>query len=227
VIALSVVEVAVLYLLPVAFFVAVWLIVALVIYLAVRSRLDFAFKHDLLRKFGAKRKLRSGRERLTFPYVAKLIIGDNCIQALLLYRVSHFLARHRLRGVAEMLHAFSRLVTHADISPLAEIGPGLYLYHGHGTVVGKGVRIGQRGLICQGVSVGGATIGDDVKIWAGAKIIGKVTLGDRSEVGANTVVLADVPADAIVFGVPARLAGSKARTDEAGAETPSARAIRA
>ena len=224
-IALSVVEVAVLYLLPVVFFIAVWLSVAFVIYLAVRSRLDFAFKQDLLRKFEAKRKLRSGRDRLTFPYVAKLIIGDNCIQAMLLYRVSHFLARHRLRGLAEMLHAFSRLMTHADISPLARIEPGLYLYHGHGTVVGKGVQIGKRALICQGVSVGAATIGDDVKIWAGAKIIGRVTLGDRSEVGANTVVLADVPADAIVFGVPARLAGSKARTDESALETPPAQSI--
>ena len=214
-----------LYLLPLLFFVAVWLIVALVIYLAVRSRLEFAFKHDLLRKFEAKRKLRSGRDRMTFFYVAKLILGDNCVQATLLYRISHFFAHHRLRGLAEMTHSISRLMTHADISPLAKIEPGLYLYHGHGTVVGKGVRIGKRALICQGVSVGAATIGDDVKIWAGAKIIGKVTLGDRSEVGANTVVLADVPEDAIVFGVPARLAGSKARIDETAGETPPARTI--
>ena len=214
-IALSFLEGAVLYLLPLLFVVALWLLTALVIYAAVRSPLDFAFKHDLWRKFEEKRKLRSGRDRMSFVYVAKLLIGDNCVQATLLYRISHFFARHRMRGVAEMTHAFSRFVTHADISPMARIGPGLLLYHGHGTVVGKGVRAGRRLLICQGVSVGGAAIGDDVKIWAGAKVIGKLTLGDRCEVGANTVVLADVPEDAIVFGVPARLAGSKARTDDA------------
>jgi serine O-acetyltransferase len=214
-IAVSLADAALLYLLPLLFLVGLWIVSSFIVYVLVRSRLEFDFKHDLLRKYEDKRPLPSGAARLSFFYVAKLLLGDNCVQAVLLYRVSHFFAVRKLRTPAELVHAFSRFVTHADLAPWATIGPGFYVYHGHGTVVGKGARIGRRLLICQGVSVGGATIGDDVKLWAGAKVIGPVTIGDRSEVGANAVVIASVPADSIVFGVPARLAGKKPRPETA------------
>jgi serine O-acetyltransferase len=137
------------------------------------------------------------------------LLGDSCVQAAFLYRISHFLANRRLRTLAEIVYSFSRFATHADLSPWANIAPGLYLYHGLGTVVGKGAHVGRRALICHGVSIGGgAILGDDVKVWAGAQILGKVTIGDRSEVGANAVVMTDFPSDSILFGVPARLAGT-------------------
>jgi serine O-acetyltransferase len=189
---------------------ALWILVSLFVYILLRSPADFAFKHDIQRKFEQKRRLPSGTDRLSYLYVARLLLGDSCVQAVLLYRISHFLALHRLRTLAEMIHSFSRFATHADISPLASIGPGFYLYHGLGTVIGKNARLGRRVVVCQGVSIGGgATLGDDVNVWAGAQVLRKVTLGDRTEVGANAVVMNDFPSDSVLFGVPARLAGRK------------------
>src|SRR4051794_13549762 len=165
-IATSVGELVLVYAIPVVLAGLLWLAISLTAYLAVRSSADFDFKHDLLHKFEAKKTLRSGTDRLSFLYVTKLVWGDNCIQAVLLYRVSRYLVQHRMRTVGEIVYAFSRLVTHADISPFATIGPGLYVYHGLSTVVGKGAHIGERAIICQGVTVGGrSTLGDDVQVW--------------------------------------------------------------
>jgi serine acetyltransferase len=218
VVAVSIGELLLIYAIPIAAFVAVWLAVSLVVWALARSPLDFAFKHDLLAKFEAKLVLPSGRRRLSYFYVARLLLGDNCIQAAFLYRISHWLQHHRMRSLAELVYAVSKLVTHTDISPGANVGPGLYLYHGLGTVIGKGSTIGRRALICHGVSIGGgATLGDDVKVWAHAQIMAKVTIGDRTEVSANSVVMQDFPSDSILFGMPARLAGktSSAPTEPA------------
>ena len=198
-------ELAFIYAFPFAVVFAVWLLVSLVVWAFAVSPLETDFKHDLLRKFEERRTLRSARKRLSYGYVARLLLGDNCVQAALLYRLARFFARHRLRPAAEALHAFSKLITHLDVSPWAEIGRGVYFYHGLGTVIGKGTRIGQRAKICQQVTTGGGpTIGDDVTLWSGAKVIGRVSIGDRAEIGANAVVLADVPADTLAVGVPAR-----------------------
>lgn len=209
-IAVSASETIVICLTPVVFLLGLWLFVSAVTYVLIRSRLEFDFKHDFMRKFDGKRGLPSGRDRLSFPYVAKVLLGDSCIQAVFLYRIARFFATHRMRPLAELVNSFSRLVTHTDLSPWSSIAPGFLLYHGLGTVVGKGANVGRRALICHGVSVGGgATLGDDVKVWAGAQILAQVTIGDRTEVSANAVVTGDFPADSILFGVPARLAGTK------------------
>lgn len=208
---LTATELVVVYLLPVAVLVVLWFLLAVVLYALVRFGIGANLRHDLLRKYEDKQGLPSiAGQKFSFVYVAKLIAGDNCVQAVVLYRLARFFARHGLRPLAEVLWAFAKFLTHIDIAPWADIGPGLYLYHGLGTVVGKGSRIGRRVLICQGVSISGrAVIGDDVELWAGAKVLGRVMIGDRSEVGANAVVLDDVPPGSIVFGVPARLAGKK------------------
>lgn len=205
ILALSALELIVVWLGPVAAFLALWLLASLVVYVLLRAPGASAFKDDLVQKFEGKRQLRSGRRlRLSYASVAKLLLGDNCVQATLFYRLGRFFARRRLRGLAEALHSLSKLLTHVDISPHAEIGPGLYLYHGLGTVIGKGTRIGRRAIVCQNVTTGGGpVIGDDVRLWAGAKVIGRVAIGDRAEVGANAVVLRDVPSDSIAVGVPA------------------------
>jgi serine O-acetyltransferase len=193
------------YLLPVAALTACWLGLSALVLLLVRAPVDSDVKHDLRRKFEDKRRLRSGEKlRLSFPYVAKLLIGDNCVQAAVLYRLSRFCVRHRLGPLADAIHAFAKFATGLDVNPRAEIGPGVYFYHGLGAVIGKGTRIGARALICQGVTTGGGpTIGDDVKLWAGAKVLGRVTIGDRAEAGANAVVIDDVPPDTIAVGIPA------------------------
>jgi serine O-acetyltransferase len=213
---MSIADLALIYAIPLAAFAAVWLGVSVLVWALVRSRAEFDFKHDLMRKYEAKKALRSGRKlRLSFRYIAVLLLGDNCIQASLLYRVSHYLWERGMRLLPEVIYAFAKLVTHADLAPAAKIGPGLYLYHGVGTVVGKGCTVGARALICQQVSIGGrSVIGDDVKLWPGARVLGEVTVGDRSEVGANSVVIKNVPEDSIVFGVPARPAGRTERQAE-------------
>jgi serine O-acetyltransferase len=200
-------DLVIVYAIPFAIIVVAFLLLVLAICVALRLPIEFDFKHDLVRKHEAKAKLPSGaNQALSFAYLTKLLLGDNCVQATFLYRVSHLLARRRLRLLAEAVHAFSKFLTHIDVSPWAEIGPGLYLYHGLGSVVGKGSHIGKRALICQGVTTGGGPrIGDDVRLWAGAKVIGKVTIGDRVEVGANAVVIRDVPSDSLAVGVPARV----------------------
>src|SRR4051795_6185624 len=160
--------------------------VSLVVWLLVRLRIDFAFKHDLLAKFEAKLVLPSGRRRLSYFYVARLLLGDNCIQAAFLYRIAHWLVHHRMRALAELVYAVSKLVTHTDISPWANVGPGLYLYHGLGTVIGKGSTIGRRALVCHGVSVGGgARLGDDVKVWAHGQTRPKGRTGARPGAGGT------------------------------------------
>jgi serine O-acetyltransferase len=215
--ALSLGDALLLYAIPIACLIALWLGVSLVVYVLAHSSSNAAFKHDLLRKYEAKRRLRSGRKRLSYLYVAMLLLGDNCVQAALLYRMARFFVRHRMTLVAQVLQSISRFATHSDLSPWADIGPGLYLYHGLGTVVGKGARVGSRALLCYGVSIGGRTvIGDDVKVWPGAKVIGRVTVGDHSEIGANAVVMRNVPPHSIVFGVPARLTGKTPGADGEG-----------
>lgn len=191
--------------LPLAALVATWLTLSLAVFVALKSRREFAFKSDLLRRQEGKRDLPSGR-KLTFGYVALLLLADNCVQATLLYRASRYVGLRRMTALAQGLHAFAKFLTHVDVSPWADIGPGFYLYHGLGTVIGKGTTIGSRALICQGVTIGGGpSVGDDVRVWAGAKVIGRITVGDGAEIGANAVVIRDVPPGCLAVGVPARI----------------------
>ena len=180
------------------------------VFVLVRTRLDFDFKYDLLRKYEMKRRLRSGAEpeallslRREAPGGGQLHPGRVPLPALTLPRGAP------ARAARQAIHAFAKVVTHLDVSPQAEIGRGVYFYHGLGTVIGKGSRIGERALICHGVTTGGRggapVIGDDVSLWAGAVVIGRITVGDRVEVGANAVVIKDVPADSVAIGVPARI----------------------
>jgi serine O-acetyltransferase len=203
--ALSAGELLIIYAIPFLLLIMAWLVVSAFVYGLSRLRRTSALGQDLAARVAAKRRTRSGASaRLTFMYVALSLVGDNCFQATVFHRVASTLARSGLRPLARAVHAFAKFLTHVDMSPQATIGPGLYLYHGLGTVIGKGSTIGRNALICQNVTLGGGpTIGDDVRLWAGAKVIGRVTVGDRSEVGANGVVVSDVPSDTIAVGVPA------------------------
>lgn len=104
------------------------------------------------------------------------------------------------------------------LSPQAQIGEGLKLPHPVGIVIGDGVQIGKRVIIYQGVTIGAGRVGEgvnglypkignDVIIYAGAKVIGNINIGDGAVIGANAVVIADVPKGGVVVGVPARLVG--------------------
>jgi serine O-acetyltransferase len=203
---ISVTDLLVVWGATVALVLAVYLVFTILVFVAVRGPWDTRFKEDVLFKFSKKQQLPSGRDlQLSYPYVLALLTLDNGIQAALLYRISYPIAKGRLRGVAEVIHAFAKFLTHIDVSPRAEIEGGVYFYHGAGVVIGKGTLIGRRVTICQGVTTGSGRprIGADVTLWAGAKVIGDVTIGDRAQAGANAVVIRDIPPGCIALGVPA------------------------
>jgi serine O-acetyltransferase len=137
------------------------------------------------------------------------------VWALGLHRVAHWLYEAKLYFLARFVNHFSRFLTAIDIHPGAEIGKNFFIDHGF-TVVGETAQIGDNVTIYQNVTLGGAnptngvggkrhpTIGDNVIIGSGAQIIGPITLGERARVGANAVVMEDVPAGATMVGFKAR-----------------------
>lgn len=140
------------------------------------------------------------------------------VQAVLMHRLSRWCLEHRLRLLAYLVALISNYLTGADIPPTAKFGPGLMILHPAGVVVSGGVEAGARARLHSGAVLGFQTagrnergvptLGDDVMIGVGAKVLGPVKVGDRVKVGANAVVLEDVPADTSVVGVPARAVDS-------------------
>ncbi|HSL82866.1 MAG TPA: hypothetical protein VLF66_08820 [Thermoanaerobaculia bacterium] len=156
------------------------------------------------------------------------LLFDNGFQAVVLYRVAH---TFRSRGIPFLGPFFGRLslfLTGVDIAPAAVIGPGLYVAHGVGLVVGGGVRVGERAFFLGGVNVGAPSqarlaempeLGDDVFLGAGARVLGRIRLGNRVFVGANAVVTRDVPDDAKVVsaaGVEVLVGGRRDGPEAAG-----------
>jgi len=133
--------------------------------------------------------------------------------ALIYHRVSHFFYRHKLFTIARWNSQCGRFWTGIEIHPGAKIGSGLFIDHGMGIVVGETAVIGNNCTIYHGVTLGGTghgkgkrhpTIGDNVLIGAGAKLLGPFSVGNNVMVGANAVVLSEVPDSATVVGVPAK-----------------------
>lgn len=135
------------------------------------------------------------------------------VHAVALHRVSHRLWTWRLRLLARMLSHLARLLTGIEIHPAARIGRRLVIDHGDGVVIGETAEIGDDVLMYHQVTLGGTslaggkrhpTIGDKVILGAGAKILGPIVVGEGARVGANAVVLSDVPPGQTVVGIPAR-----------------------
>lgn len=142
--------------------------------------------------------------------VALLYPGLHAVWA---HRVSHALWRRRLRLLARANSQLARWVTGVEIHPGARIGRRFFIDHGMGVVIGETAVVGDDVLMYHGVTLGGRTrdtgkrhptIGDGVALGAGAKILGPVTVGARSVVGANAVVTRDAPPDSVLVGVPAK-----------------------
>jgi serine O-acetyltransferase len=141
----------------------------------------------------------------------EILINWGGVQAILAHRVAHALHEAGV-PVAPMVVAYaSRAVTGVEIHPAARIGEEFFIDHGSGVVIGETAEIGDRVTLYQGVTLGGTgfargkrhpTIKDDVTIGSGAKLLGPVTVGQRAKVGANTVVIEDVPIDSTVVGNP-------------------------
>lgn len=136
------------------------------------------------------------------------------VKALRSYRLAHWLYGKKFYLCARVVSQGAARRTGIEIHPAAKIGDGLFIDHGHGVVIGETAEIGNNVTIYQGVTLGGTgkgigkrhpTIMDNVMISAGAKILGPVTVGEGSKVGAGSVVLKDVPPNCTVVGVPGRV----------------------
>jgi len=134
--------------------------------------------------------------------------------AIIFHRVAHFFYRKKLYLIARLISQLSRFLTNIEIHPGARIGEGLFIDHGAGVVIGETTEIGNNVTIYQGVTLGGTgkekgkrhpTIGNNVVISTGAKILGSFTVGDNSKIGAGSVVLGPAPPDSTVVGVPGRV----------------------
>ena len=136
------------------------------------------------------------------------------------YRLANLLFRVGFRNLSWCLSAATTSLTGADIAPDASIGPGLKLPHPVGVVIGHGSEIGDNCTILQGVTLGERyardhhdypNVGDFVTIGAGAKLLGGIKVGSRSIIGANSVVLGDVPPKSTAIGIPARITTQRTR----------------
>jgi serine O-acetyltransferase len=136
------------------------------------------------------------------------------LHALCLHRLAHWLHRRGVVFFPRLISHIARFLTGIEIHPGAEIGKGLFIDHGMGVVIGETAIVGDYTLIYQGVTLGGTgkeigkrhpTVGKNVVIGSGAKVLGNIHIGDRVRVGAGSVVLRDVPADSTVVGVPGRI----------------------
>jgi len=136
------------------------------------------------------------------------------LHALVFYRIGHELLKLRIPLLPRWLSQCARFFTGIEIHPGAEIGKSLFIDHGMGVVVGETAIIGDNVLLYQGVTLGGTgketgkrhpTVGSNVVVGAGAKILGNIVIGDNSYIGANAVVLKNVPPNSTVVGIPGRI----------------------
>jgi len=130
------------------------------------------------------------------------------------YRVAHALWRARLKLAARCVSQLTRILTGVDIHPAARIGPGLFIDHATGVVIGETAEVGADVTLYHGVTLGGTSLavgkrhpnlGDRVVVGAGAKVLGPITVGEGSRIGANAVVVKPVPPDSVVVGVPGEI----------------------
>ncbi|MDU2672734.1 MAG: serine O-acetyltransferase EpsC [Clostridium sp.] len=136
-----------------------------------------------------------------------------CVHALILYRAAHYLYSKKFFFIARLISQLARFFTGIEIHPGAKIGKGLFIDHGMGVVIGETTEIGDNVTIYHGVTLGGTgkdkgkrhpTVGSDVVIGCGAKVLGPITIGDGAKIGANAVVLKDVPTGVTAVGKAAK-----------------------
>ncbi len=134
--------------------------------------------------------------------------------AMIMHRIAHWMHNHHMKLLARMLSQANRFLTGIEIHPAAIIGEGIFIDHGMGVVIGETTVIGNNVTIYQGATLGGTgketgkrhpTIGNNVIISTGAKILGPFTVGDNAKIGAGSVVLREIPPNSTVVGIPGRV----------------------
>jgi serine O-acetyltransferase len=142
------------------------------------------------------------------------------LQALFLHRIAHWLYSAGLPFVPRLISQLSRFLTGIEIHPGAKIGRGVFIDHGMGVVIGETAIVGDYAVIYQGATLGGTgkeigkrhpTLGENVVVGAGAKVLGNIQVGNNVRIGAGSVVLRDVPSDCTVVGIPGRIILGKSR----------------
>jgi serine O-acetyltransferase len=140
-----------------------------------------------------------------------IVTGWPGLHALIAHRIAHVLLARRVPGLPRAIAYVSRAVTGIEIHPAAEIGDGLFIDHGMGVVIGETAEIGANVTLYQGVTLGGTgfatgkrhpTVQDNVTIGSGAKLLGPITIGHGAKIGANAVVIHEVPPNSTVVGNP-------------------------
>lgn len=144
----------------------------------------------------------------------EVIVAYPGFHAILFHRINHFVWNSGIPVVPRLLSHIARFLTGIEIHPAAKIGPGFFIDHGMGVVIGETTEVGENCLLYQGVTLGGTgkekgkrhpTLGNNVVVGTGAKILGAIIIGDNVKIGANAVVLESVPDYAIVVGVPGKV----------------------
>ena len=145
------------------------------------------------------------------------------VQAVILYRLTHFLWRYKLRWLARFISTLARWITGIEIHPGAVIGMRFFIDHGMGVVIGETAIIGDDCMLYHGVTLGGTTwdkvkrhptLKNGVVIGAGAKILGPITLGNNVRVGSNSVVVRSIDDNETVVGIPGRIVRQKTEDED-------------
>lgn len=155
----------------------------------------------------------------------EIILTYSGVHAVIIHRVAHWFYEKNLKVIARVISQLGRFLTGIEIHPGAKIGKGLLIDHGSGVVIGETAEIGDNCLIYQGCTLGGTgkehgkrhpTLGNNVMVGSGAKILGPFKVGDGAKIAANAVVLEEVPPKCTAVGVPARIVrqnGEKVKCD--------------
>jgi len=158
---------------------------------------------------------------------SEILLTYGGVQALLSHRVAHALHEASVPVLPRLLANATRVTTGVEIHPAARVGDSLFIDHGAGVVIGETAEIGRNVTLYQGVTLGGTgfqrgkrhpTVGDDVVVGSGAKLLGPIVVGPCAKIGANSVVIHDVPANSTVVGNP----GHPVRVDGKRPEGPDA-----
>lgn len=145
--------------------------------------------------------------------VLEVILCYPGFHAILMHRIAHWFYKKNFLLIARIISQINRFITGIEIHPGARIGKGFFIDHGMGIVIGETAEIGDNVTLYQGVTLGGTgkekgkrhpTLGNNIVVGAGAKVLGPLKIGDNSKVGAGAVVLKDVPPNSTVVGIPGK-----------------------
>lgn len=169
---------------------------------ALKKDVDFAYQSDASK-----------------PSKLEILLTYSGVHALMFYRLAHFFAKIKLRLLARIISQIARFFTGIEIHPNAKISSGIFIDHGTGVVIGETATVEEGVIIYHGVTLGASgkpcgkkrhpTIKKGAIIGSGAKILGNITVGERAKIGANSVVLSDIPPYSTAVGAPAKIINKK------------------